>query len=290
MSEAKSDKVAEKAKLTGHDFKEEMRHGKPKFGLFLNSHSQTIAGQLSLSGYDWLLIDNQHGPMGYETMSGMVNAIRLGKAKSMVRVTGYADRAGIQQSLDMGSDGVLVPYVNTAEEAKQAVQCCFYPTAGSRSVYFPQASMNAAGLLGYAGEFHKNILVAVQVETADCIKNIDAIMSTSGLDIAFLGQNDLCMSMGLYEKYKFPDMYFSKELNEATDKMLAACKKYNKLAGVFLFGTDRVAEFLGKGFTFISVGNDLHHVLTQSATHVKNLEEISKKADKPWTRHPTSLF
>jgi 4-hydroxy-2-oxoheptanedioate aldolase len=290
MSEAKDAKSSEKKALTGAEFKAEMHAGKPKFGLFLNSHSQTIAHQLSQSGYDWLLIDNQHGPMGYETMSAMINSIRLGKAKSMVRVTGYADRAGIQQSLDQGADGILVPYVNTAEEAKQAVQCCFYPTAGSRSVYFPQASMNAAGLLGYAGEFHKNILVAVQVETADCIKNIDAIMSTTGLDIAFLGQNDLCMSMGLYEKYKFPEMYTSKELNEATDAMLAACKKYKKLAGVFLFGTDRVAEFIAKGFTYISIGNDLHHVLTQAGTHVKKLEEITSKSDKPWHRQASALI
>jgi len=280
----------EKKKLTGEEFKAEMRDGKPKFGLFLNSHSQTIAGQLSQSGYDWLLVDNQHGPMGYETMSSMINSIRLGKAKSMVRVTGFADRAGIQQALDMGSDGILVPYVNTADEAKQAVQCAFYPTAGSRSVYFPQASMNAAGLLGYAGEFHKHSLIAVQVETADCIKNIDAIAATPGLDILFLGQNDLCMSMGLYEKYKFPDMYFSKELNEATEKMLAACKKNKLIAGVFLFGTDRVGEFLGKGFTYISIGNDLHHVLTQAGTHVKKLEEISKGAGKSWERQKSALI
>jgi 4-hydroxy-2-oxoheptanedioate aldolase len=281
--------AAEHKKQTGAEFKAEMREGKPKFGLFLNSHSQTIAHQLSQSGYDWLLIDNQHGPMSYETMSSMVNSIRLGKAKSMVRVTGYADRAGIQQSLDMGADGILVPYVNTAEEAKQAVSCCFYPPTGSRSVYFPQASMNAAGLLGYAGEWAKHALVAVQVETADCIKNIDEIAATPGLDMLFLGQNDLCMSMGLYEKYKFPDMYFSKELNEATEKMLAACKKNKLIAGVFLFGTDRVAEFLKKGFTYISVGNDLHHVLTQAGAHIKKIEEIAKESDKPWARQKGGL-
>ena len=148
----------------------------------------------------------------------MLAGIANGGAKSMVRVGGYTDRAGIQQSLDMGADGVLVPYINTADEARQAVSCCRYPTAGTRSVYFPQRSMNKGGLLGYAGAANDNVIVALQVETADCIKNIDEIAAVPGVDMLFLGQNDLCMSMGLYEKYKFPDMYTSPELGEATEQ------------------------------------------------------------------------
>ena len=83
-----------------------------------------------------------------------------------------------------------------------------------------------------------------------------------GVDLLFLGQNDLCMSMGLYEKYQFPDMYFSDELQDATDKLRAAAKKNDVILGLFLFGTDRVGEFLDKDFSLISLTNDLHHVLT----------------------------
>src|SRR5215467_11499670 len=193
------------ATLSGAEFKKQLRAGKPKMGLFLNAHSPTIAEQLAHSGYDWLLVDTQHGPMGYEKLSAMLSGIANGGAKSMVRVGGYDDRPGIQQALDMGADGVLVPYINTAEEARQAVSCNKYPTAGTRSVYFPQRSMNRDGLLGYAGNANANLIVALQVETASCIKNIAEIAAVPGVDILFLGQNDLCMSMGLYEKYKFPD-------------------------------------------------------------------------------------
>jgi 4-hydroxy-2-oxoheptanedioate aldolase len=133
--------------LSGAEFKKQLREGRPKIGLFLNSHSPTVADQMAHSGYDWLLVDSQHGPMGFETLSTMLGAISNGGAKSLVRVAGYHDRGGIQQSLDLGADGVLVPYINTAEEARQAVSCCKYPTAGTRSVYFPQRSMNKAGLL-----------------------------------------------------------------------------------------------------------------------------------------------
>src|SRR6187399_3098693 len=109
--------------LSGAEFKAQLRTGAPKFGLFLNSHSSTVAEQLAHSGYDWLLVDTQHGPMGYESLSGMLAGIANGGAKSLVRVGGYQDRAGIQQALDMGSDGILVPYINTADEARQAVSC-----------------------------------------------------------------------------------------------------------------------------------------------------------------------
>jgi len=276
--------------LSGAEFKKQLREGRTKLGLFLNSHSPTVAEQLAHSGYDWLLVDTQHGPMGFQELSAMLAGISSGGAKSMVRVAGYHDRGGIQQALDMGADGVLVPYINTVEEARQAVSCARYPTAGTRSVYFPQRSMNKAGLLGYAGAANDNVILALQVETADCIKNIDEIAAVKGVDMLFLGQNDLCMSMGLFEKYKFPDMYTSPELAAATEKLRAAAKKNNVILGLFLFGTSRVGEFLEKGFPFISLGNDLHHILTQTGAYVKDVEAVSKEKGKTWVRRDSALL
>ncbi len=276
--------------VTGAQFKQQMREGKPKMGLFLNSHSPTVAEQLAHSGYDWLLVDMQHGPMGYEKLSAMLSAIQLGGAKSMVRVAGYSDRAGIQQALDLGADGVLVPYINTAEEARQAVSCCKYPMAGTRSVYFPQRSMNKGGLLGYAGAANDNIIVALQVETKACIDNMAEIAAVPGVDMLFLGQNDLCMSMGLYVKYEFPHMYTSPELLAATNTLMAEANKHQIILGIFLFGTGRVGEFLEKGFTFLSVGNDLHHILTQATAYVKDMETIATEKGRSWTRQPTALM
>jgi len=276
--------------LTGKQFKAQLREGRPKMGLFVNSHSPTVAEQLAHSGYDWLLVDTQHGPMGNETLSGMLAGIQLGGAISMVRVGGHTDRPGIQQALDMGANGILCPYVNTADDVRQYVTCCRFPTAGTRSVYFPQRSMNKRGLLGYAGDWNDNVVCAMQVETADCIKNIDEIATVPGVDILFLGQNDLCMSMGLYEKYKFPEMYTSPELNDATNKLVAAAKKNNLICGVFLFGSSRVGEFLERGFPFQSLGNDLHHVLTQTGAYVNDIEKVSKEKGKPWTRRATAFF
>jgi 4-hydroxy-2-oxoheptanedioate aldolase len=256
--------------LSGAEFKKQLRAGVPKLGLFVNSHSPTVVEQLAHSGYDWLLVDSQHGPMSYETLSTMLGGISSGGAKSLVRVGGYQDRPGIQQSLDTGADGILVPYINTAEEARQAVSCMQYPTAGTRSVYFPQRSMNKAGLLGYAGAANENTIKALQVETADCIKNIDEIAAVPGVE--------------------FPHMYTSPELADATNKLVAAAKKNNVILGIFLFGTSRVGEFLEKGFPFISLGNDLHHMLTQTGAYVNEVEKIAKEKGKSWTRRTTALF
>jgi len=251
----------------GEQWKNDLRGGQKAYGLFLNATSPTIAAQLSHAGYDWLLIDTQHGPMNPETLSHMITSIQNGKARALVRVGGYHDRPGIQQALDLGADGVLVPYINNAKEVKEALSCMKYPMDGSRSVYFPQRSMNVDGLLGYCGRANKDIVCAFQIETHDSIKNIEEIAAVPGVDLLFLGQNDLCMSMGLYVKYKFPDMYTSPELNEATQKLADNAKKHKIILGVFLFGTDRVKEFEGKGFNFIAIGNDLHHVHTAAAAY-----------------------
>src|SRR3982074_269687 len=278
------------AALSGDEFKKQLRSGVAKMGLFLNAHSPTAAEQLAHSGYDWLLVDTQHGPMGYEKLSAMLSGIANGGAKSLVRLGGYDDPPGIQHALALGADGVLVPYINTAEEARQAISCTKYPTVGTRSVYFPQRSMNKAGLLGYAGNYNKDGIVALQVETASCIENIAEIASVPGVNILFLGQNDLCMSMGLFNKYEFPLMYTSPELEDATKKLIEHARKNNVILGVFLFGTARVGEFLEKGFTFISVGNDLHHVLTQAGAYVGDMEKIAKEKGKTWSRRATALF
>ena len=89
--------------ITGADFKKQMREGTPKMGLFVNSHSITVAEQLAHSGYDWLLVDTQHGPMSYDMLSAMLCAIGSGGAKSMVRVAGYHDRGGNPTSPGLGS-------------------------------------------------------------------------------------------------------------------------------------------------------------------------------------------
>lgn len=281
------------ARRTGEEFKADLRADQTKMGIFVNSNSTVVAEQLSVSSYDWLLIDAQHGPFDYQGLSNLVSAVNKGQALSFVRVGGFNDRQGIQQSLDAGANGILVPYVNTRAEVDEATSCCLFPEPskhkGSRSIYFPLRCSNEGGLLGYTGAANKNTVVAIQVETQSCIDNIDEILANPHIDIAFLGRNDLAMSMGLFEKYQFPEMFSSPEINGAIDKLLAACKKHNKIPGIFLFGTDGVEDAIKRGFRFVSVGNDLHHVLTANQQFVNSLREITERTGHKWQGQPSNM-
>ena len=280
------------AAQTGKQFKETLRAGTPQVGIFLNSGSPVVAEQLSQSSYDWLLVDTQHGPTDRATMHAMLSGIGNGSAFSIVRVGSYKDREGIQQSLDAGAGGILVPYVNNKAEVQQAVDCCLYPVpsqhTGNRSIYFPQRSTNI-GLLEYTGDANEHVFTSIQVETADCLNNLEDIVTIPELDMVFLGSNDLAMSMGLFEKYEFPHMFTSPELLEAIDHIVATCRKAGKIQGAWAFGTGDVEARLNQGFDFISIGNDLHHVLTANTQFINEWGEITKKVGKNWTKKDSAL-
>lgn len=92
------------------------------------------------------------------------------------------------------------------------------------------------------------------------------------------------------QTYEYPKMYYSPELQKATQTMIDAARKNKKILGLFLFGTERVAEFIKKGFVFISIGNDLHHILTQAQTHMATLKDTAKKEGKVWSPRPSAFL
>ena len=280
------------AALSGAEFKKQLREGKPKLGLFINSHSPTVVEQLAYSGYDWLLVDTQHGPMdSRKTFRHARAASRNGGAKSMVRVGGISrpprHPAGARHGRGRRAHS-LHQYRGRSAPGRELRPL----SHGRHALGLFSAAQHEQGRPARLRRQLRttNVIVALQVETASCIENIAEIAAVPGVDILFLGQNDLCMSMGLYEKYEFPHMYTSPELGAATQKLVDSGEKNNVILGLFLFGTSRVGEFLEKGFTFISIGNDLHHVLTQAGAYVKDMENISKEKGKAWKRRTTALF
>ena len=194
----------------------------PKIGLFLNSHSPTVAEQLAHSGYDWLLVDSQHGPMGYEKLSAMLSGIASGGAKSLVRVGGY--QRPRREFSSHWTWAQTACWFLTSTRPRKRGGSELHPISHGRNTLslFSAAQYEQSGLLGYAGAANENTIVALQVETADLHQEYREIAAVPDVDILFLGQNDLCMSMGLYEKYEFPHMYTSPELAAATNKLIAA--------------------------------------------------------------------
>ncbi len=133
--------------LSGAEFKKQLREGVPKLGLFVNSHSPTVAEQLAHSGYDWLLVDSQHGPMGYETLVRHAGG-HFERRREIAGARGRLPRS--RRAFSSRSTRAPTAFwcrtSTPPKKPRQAVSCCRYPTAGTRSVYFPQRSMNKAGL------------------------------------------------------------------------------------------------------------------------------------------------
>jgi len=219
--------------------------------------------------------------MNYEKLSAMLSGISNGGAKSLVRVGGYDDRPGIQQSPRSGSRWRPRPLHQHRRGSPPRHQLHQVPHRRHALGVLSAAQHEQSRTARLRRQLEQRRHHRNAVETASCIENIVEIAAVPGVDILFLGQNDLCMSMGLYNKYEFPHMYTSPELNAATQKLIEQARKNNVILGIFLFGTSRVGEFLDKGFTFISVGNDLHHVLTQTGAYVNDIETSRKKKAKP---------
>jgi 4-hydroxy-2-oxoheptanedioate aldolase len=261
--------------------------------LLLNTTRPTVAQQFSHVFYDWILVDC-HSPMEAITMSAMLGAVSSGSAmKSMVRVAVYDDPNGIQQALDLGANSILIPHINTAEEAAAGVLCYLYPfgKAGTRSVYFLQRWITkTAGLLGHAdSSINDNVIIALQVE--DYITDMESICTVPRIAMVFLEQNDLVVSMGLFDgKYEFPAMHTCPELEAAMNKLSKCAKAKDILLGMFRFGTDHVTEFMDKDFNFILFGNDVHYCLAQNFAHKEALVVAATYRFHEWTSWQCSLL
>lgn len=258
----------------------DMRAGKLKIGCNLNLNN-SVAGELLASmGYDWVLVDTQHSPVNRETLVHLLQAIKLGGAKSFVRVEGPQDRAGIQQCVDCGADGIFVPYVNTAEDIRQVVSYAKYPTVGTRSLYVnlrPTFEHGAGlpGLMGYYTRANSDVMVAVQIETKSAIDNLDEITAVKGLDLAFIGPGDLASSLGLLHKGfgAFADPLFV----ESVGKTLGSCQKNGVIPGFW----STTVETVQAGFKFLAAGSDIEY-MRQAAE--KNLTDLKSSLEfSGWT-------
>jgi 4-hydroxy-2-oxoheptanedioate aldolase len=279
-------------------FLEEMRNGEMKVGVNLNFGKPIIAEFAAMKGFNFCMVDAQHAPMDYEKMAYMFQAIQLGGARSFVRVGGPSDRAGIQQAFDLGANGVLVPFVNTAQDVLDVVSVAKYPgkqgKEGTRSLYKNIRSQYPGGMaktIEACLTHNKQTMVAVQIETADAIKNLDAILQVPGLDIAFIGPGDLCSSMGLMEQYKSGECFADPRFQEAIGKVAAGCAKYGVIPGTWatISMVSMVAQF---GFKFIITNAEMHVCQAQLAKTIDDCTENFKTAPVPcipWARVPAAI-
>ena len=239
----------EEVTLVGNRVKELLQRGEVAVGCWLSLPSPEVAEVLAELGPDWLLIDTEHGPASYETVENMIRAMRGTHVVPIVRVAAN-DAALIKKALDRGAQGVLVPLVSTPEDVRAAVAACRYPPEGVRGVAGTRASRYGLDLEAYFREWNQQVLVGVQIETRQALEQVEALARVPGLDLMFVGPNDLSAALGVFRQFD------NAEFNRALDRIVAAARQAGVAAGYMAINAEDAMARVRQGFQFISLASD----------------------------------
>lgn len=219
-------------------------------GTFLNLGSPLTVEIAGLAGFDWLLIDHEHGPGGEDTLLHQLHAAAATPAFAVVRIA-QNETPRFKRVLDVGAMGVMVPYVSTAAEARAAVAAMRYPPHGIRGV----AKFNRGA--GFGGDFedyylhaHERLLTVIQIETPEAIRNIEEIAAVDGADVLFVGPTDLSYNMGIRDQLESP------AFTEVLRRVSAAAQNHGKAAGILVHNPALVPKVRALGYTFTALGSD----------------------------------
>ncbi len=250
-----------------------LREGKPVVGLTVTVPSADIAAQGAALGFDFLWIEMEHSQITLETARTMILATRGTRTVPFIRVP-VNERWMAKRALDAGALGVIFPFTSTPELARQAVAACKYPPAGNRGFGPGLASLRWPAPGGYADFADRNAMVIIIIEEARAVDNIDEILSVPGIDVVFIGNNDLAFSLGLRGRQDDP------KIKEAIAKVVAAAKRRNLPVGR-PGSAAQIPELMKQGFTFFQGGSELSFL---GAGARPLLEALGKTGLDPKTR------
>jgi 4-hydroxy-2-oxoheptanedioate aldolase len=251
--------------------RETWKRGEPAWGGWCTIPSPWAAEVMARAGFDYVNVDMQHGLIGYADMVGMVQAIHATEAAAIVRVP-WNQPDHIMRALDAGAQGVIIPMVNSPEEALQAAGACRYAPAGYRS-YGPIRSRFM--LEDYTAEAaNADVICCVMVETATGVDRVDEIVSLAGVDVIYVGPNDLAISIGAPPSYA-PEGGEHRRLIDAT---IAACERHGKIAGIQCSGVDQGRLWADNGVRMLSVVTDTTALLESSKSVLEGLRRTKARA------------
>ncbi|MEY4598352.1 MAG: hypothetical protein RLZZ445_1149 [Pseudomonadota bacterium] len=234
--------------------KQQLAAGKIAIGMGLRvSRTVDIATIGKTCGFDWLFIDMEHNSMDVDTAAQIsMAALPLG-ITPIVRVPGK-EHHHASRLLDAGAQGIVVPHVDSVEEAERAVAYCKYPPIGHRSVMgaLPQFGYQSVPVGESTVTANAQTMVVVMLETPDAIAKADAIAAVPGIDSILIGTNDLCAEMGI------PGQFSDPRVEDAYRKVIAACKKHNIHPGMGgVYDPKLMEKYIGMGMRFILSGGDM---------------------------------
>lgn len=224
--------------------------GEQLFGIGCNLGSSLTTEMVGNAGFDFIWLDLEHGAGDHDALVVQLQAAESTPAATVVRIA-WNEAPRFKRVLDLGASGVMVPYVNSEEEAKLAAAAMRYPPKGIRGV----SRSNRAAAFGrnfdeYFARANENLLTVVQIETAEGVENAEAIAAVEGVDVLFIGPLDLSTNVGVHQRYDAP------EFRRALDAVVGACRMHGKAAGILVPKIDLLPAYTDLGYTFFVVGSD----------------------------------
>lgn len=239
-------------------FKKALADGETLFGCWMSLAEGITAEILGGAGYDWLLIDGEHSPNDIRSIRDQLVALKGSPSHPVVRVP-IGETWIIKQVLDAGAQTILVPIVETAEQARELVRACHYPPHGTRGVGYAVGRVSNFGQMeNYGPTADAQICLLVQVETKTGLDNLDEILAVDGVDGVFIGPADLSASLGYLGQTMHPDM-------QAT--ILSALRKISdsgKAAGILTPDDGMIQASLDAGARFVAVAMDIALLLNSA--------------------------
>jgi len=232
--------------------KKRLRSGGKTVGSWLAIASDTTVEIMAHAGFDWLVIDMEHAPIGIAEAARMIRIIDLAALPALCRLPGN-DPVMIKHVLDAGASGIIVPMVESGEEALRAVAASYYPPAGARGVGLARAQSYGSGFETYRDNMKESILVIAMIESLNGMENVDEIAVTPGIDGLLIGPYDLSASLGIIGQLDHPKM------NASLQNIIGAARRAGIWCGLHVVhpNAEAISSAFAEGFTFLAVGVDM---------------------------------
>ena len=242
-------------------------------GSWITLNNPAIAEIMATAGFDWLTIDLEHSVIDYFETENLIRTIELCGVTPLVRLSSN-NPVQIKRVMDAGAHGIIVPVVNTAEQAKAAVDAMYYPPRGNRGVGLARAQGYGDSFNDYCQWLENDAIVIVQIEHIDAVKNLTEILDTPHVDGLILGPYDLSASMGK------PGKFEDKDVQDAIDHVLKVANEKNISAGIHVIEPDvnELQKRITMGFKFLAYSIDIRMLASLSKEAVKltkNLLQVS---------------
>jgi len=253
------------------NLKDKIHSGEAVHGCWINLASTVSAEIVGQAGFDWLLLDLEHGAGDVAIMYQQLQVLSGSSSTPIVRIDNLS-RPKVQRILDAGATGIMFPQIQTSQEADDAIRMMYYPPRGGRGM---AKMVRATGFGRHADEYiaslEKNLVGVIQIETLNALQNIDDIAATEGVDVLFVGPNDLSLALGFFGQ--LDHAHYQKAIRDVA----TAAKKQGKATGVLLQDVNEYEMYYQLGYRFLACGADSAFVRKGADELAKRLKERSGK-------------